>query len=505
MTTIIIFFSCAIREMEKRRGNIGSNNFEKTSISDRLRERYLQDFDGSRLKTVGYDDTFFNRLIISGMNESVDSAAPRSQKLIRAAREHFTKRLGEDACSMEQLISWCDMIETAVVSTFVLQGEKAKARATQIFAFQNDRGITPTKLELLKAYLMHNVYLYAVSGSDVKTIGEIQSDFAEIHRIHEGITMLNEDQILAHHCVAFLPSSEPSLESIESAFKVVEAKGRIQWIREFSGELRQTFRLVKEIEDASDSDFGLADVLFLDAHNSWPLLLKIHRLHSSEKESPLFRRALRLMEITLFKKDFSRADFRSHEFHGCAKSYGGSLERLVARLTNWSQNGFKDYWRFNRVFRDALNRPHQYFQTTRYLLWKHENWLAESHKNPPILPFQFLNLIGDRRWDETIEHIMPQDPRGLELEQEFRDQHLHSLGNLVMMNRSKNSKASNLPPIEKTKDFLHSGLISHKLVVDKIKNSKAPSGWWTDEIQERQNEIIQFALSHWEAHPSESV
>ena len=98
---------------------------------------------------------------------------------------------------MEQLVSWCDMIEKAVVSTFILQGEKAKARATQIFAFQNDRGITPTKLELLKAYMMHSVYLHATSGADVKTIGEIQSDFAEIHRIHEGITLLEEDQVLA--------------------------------------------------------------------------------------------------------------------------------------------------------------------------------------------------------------------------------------------------------------------------------------------------------------------
>ncbi len=503
LTTVIIFFSCAIRELEKRNGTITSQGPASTSHATLLRQRYLGNSDGSRLKAVSYDDPFFNRLIISGMDESIDSAAPRSQKLIRAARDYFAKRLDVKFCTTEQLLSWCEMIETATVSTFTLQGEKAKARATQIFAFQNDRGITPTKLELLKAFLMHGVYLNATTGAEVKTIEEIQSDFAEIHRIHEGISLLDEDQVLAHHCTAFLRSWEPSLKSIEGALESTEGTAKIQWIRKFSGELRQTFRLVKEIEDASAADFALADVLFLDASNSWPLLIKLHRLHSSEKHSPLFRRALRLMEITLFKKDFSRADFRTNDFHACAKSYAGKLTELVDTLTHWSQNGFKDYWRFNQVFTDALNRPHQYFKTTRYLLWKHENKLAVENKNPPTLPFQFLNLIGDRRWDETIEHIMPQNPEGMEVDQEFRAQYLHRLGNLVLMNRGKNSSASNDLPVNKVEHFLKSGLISHKIVLEQINKSTAVTGWWIKEIKERERDIINFAIEYWEIPLSE--
>lgn len=499
LTTVIIFFSCAFRELERRNKSAASQDPLRPSHATLLRQRYLANSAGSRLKTVGYDDPFFNRLIISGMDESIDSAAPRSQKLIRAARDYFTKRLEEEFCTTEQLLSWCDMIETATVSTFTLQGEKAKARATQIFAFQNDRGITPTKLELLKAFLMHGVYLHSTTGAEVKTIEEIQSDFAEIHRIHEGISLLDEDQVLAHHCTAFLYSWEPSLQSIEFALASAEGKEKIQWIRDFSGELRQTFRLVKEIEDASAADFALADVLFLDAYNSWPLLIKLHRLHSSEKQSPLFRRALRLMEITLFKIDFSRADFRTNGFHACAKSYAGRMKELVDMLTHWSQNGFKDHWRFNQVFTDALNRPHQYFKATRYLLWKHENKLAIEHKNPPTLPSQFLNLIGDRRWDETIEHIMPQNPERIEVDQEFRDQYLHRLGNLVLMNRGKNSSASNDLPANKVGHFLKSGLISHKIVLEQINNSAAATGWWISEIQTREKEIIRFAIEYWEA------
>ncbi len=499
LTTIIIFFACAIRELEARLATDSSAPAITPSQLQEFRNRYLQDSDGPRFRTVGYDDTFFNRLIIQGTEESVDKAAPRSQKLIRSARNYFTKHFEEAVCPTELLLTWCSLLETAFTSTFVLTGEKAQARATQIFAYQNDRGISPTNLELLKAYLMHQIYLLAKDGADIRRIDDVQNDFAEIHGIHEKIDTLDEDQVLAHHCVAFLPHWHQPLESIEKMIAELEPEERIPWITQFSSELRQTFRLVHEIQEDSEANFATADLLFLDAYHSWPLLLKLHRLHGNEKQSTAFKRALRLMEITLFKKEFSRADFRTNDFHHFAKSWPGDLDVLTEQLSTCASHGFKHYWSFNQVFRDALARPQQYFQATRYLLWKHENWLAEKRNNPPLLPFQFLNIIGDRRWDETIEHIMPQNPAELELDQEFRETHLHCLGNLAMMNRSKNASASNALPLEKRHHFFNSGLISHKRIVEQLDMSESKTKWWIDEINARQDEIVGFALQHWEA------
>jgi len=211
------------------------------------------------------------------------------------------------------------------------------------------------------------------------------------------------------------------------------------------------------------------------------------------------------MEITLFKKDFSRADFRTNSFHEIAKNWNGDIGELTDRLENCAAHGFKDYWQFNRTFRLALRRPQQYCQATRYLLWKHENWLAERHHNPPLLPFKFRESIGDHRWDETIEHIMPQYPDGVELGEAFRERHLHCLGNLALMTRSKNASASNELPAEKRDHFLHSGLISHKQILQQIEASESEHGWGPAEIESREDEIVSFALEYWEAPSSTGI
>jgi len=299
--------------------------------------------------------------------------------------------------------------------------------------------------------------------------------------------------------VAFVARTEPPLECIERTIVELNEEAKISWIREFSSDLRQSFRLVSELERESKQDFHVADLLYLDAHNSWPLLLKLRRVHGNDHSQPAIRRILRLMEIILFKKEFSRADFRTNAFHWFANVWRGDLDELTRNLEHWAANGFKDYWQFNRTFREALKRPQQYFQSTRYLLWKHENWLAEKHHNPPLLPFKFRESIGNHRWDETIEHVMPQNPYGPVLDETFRKRYLHCLGNLALMTRSKNASASNQLPSDKRDHFLNSGLISHKLILRQIEESASPSGWGEHEIEEREGEIIRFALEYWEA------
>ena len=41
----------------------------------------------------------------------------------------------------EALFRWFYVIDNAIITTFLLSGESAKLTATQIFAFQNDRGL----------------------------------------------------------------------------------------------------------------------------------------------------------------------------------------------------------------------------------------------------------------------------------------------------------------------------------------------------------------------------
>jgi len=494
LTTVIIFFSCLIREIECRNekspGTVGV-----TLAAEGLRARYLQRPDGNRLQTVSYDDPFFNRVIVEGLEESIDNDAPRSQKLIRAACHIFANELREPTLPTT-LTRWQDTIERAVVTTFEVG---KKVQATQIFAFQNDRGIKPTNLEKLKAFLMHKVYLHSTNPREEDVaIRDIEYHFAEIYKLTEHIN-LKEDQVLGHHNTAFLRGWEPALGNVQAELKGVDTDAaKVKWIKEFCHDLQESFRHTKEIEDLAERDNVFADVLILDESNSWPLLLKLFRFHKSDIGGETIRRILLLMEITLFKMSYTTGDYRTNDFPSLAKSYDGKDANALKNALEWrAQHGFKEYWTFNESFKAYLNGHHHYSQATRYLLWKHENKLRERFKNPPILPVEYRNKYGEPKWDSTIDHVMPQHPSdGSVHPPVYEECYLHNLGNLVLMNLGKNSSANNALPVDKVKTLTDSPLTSHHNVAETIGRK---GHWREEEIDARKEEIIRFALDRWEA------
>ena len=270
LTTVVIFFSCLLREME-RRGESVLDAVDAALSMESLRARYLQGPEGNRLKTVPYDNTFFNRLIIEGLEDSMEEDIPRSQKQIRDAREYFTKELRQ-ADSPAMLTAWCQTIQTAVVTTFEVPG---KVQATQIFAFQNDRGKDLTDLEKLKAFLMHMVYLHSASRGEEDAISEIEHHFSAIYELTEKLKTLKEDQVLNHHSTAFLRGWEPAFNNIKDELKAEPEPVRVKWIKDFCHNLHESFLNVAEIEREAERNCAFADVLILDGQNSCSAFTKV--------------------------------------------------------------------------------------------------------------------------------------------------------------------------------------------------------------------------------------
>jgi len=484
LTTVIIFFSCLVRELERR-----SNS---ASCTD-LRQRYLQRNDGNRLRTVEMNNAFFGTLIIEGVDPGLHAERPRSQRRINETHSYFTKTLQEQS-EPQTLERWKQCIESAVITTFEVP---SKVQATQIFAFQNDRGIDPTNLEKLKALLMHKVYTFSTSGCEEDEIADINHHFAKIYELNER-TDLGEDTVLNHHCTAFLPAWDTALVVTQKAIKDQAEDKKVCWIKNFCRSLHDSFQFVLEIETAARRDPLFADPLILDAENSWPLMLKLYHDRTNIGNEHLHR-MLRLMEIILFKKAYSNGGFRTNKFPEAAKAYQGDAEAILRQLEFWAKQGFIYYWAFNAEFRAYLNGNHHFCNETRYLLWKYENELRKEHKNGPITPEDYRNSQGDAKWCSTTEHVMPQNPEAGPLTQEFREHHLNNLGNLVLMNLSKNASANNAMPIEKLSHFYDSPLSSHKRIADTIRQN---GEWGKSEIEARKQEIILFALKYWEAGES---
>ena len=110
-------------------------------------------------------------------------------------------------------------------------------------------------------------------------------------------------------------------------------------------------------------------------------------------------------------------------------------------------------------------------------------------------PEEFLNNDGGDAWQSTLDHVMPQNPEGKVLTDEFKDRHLNNLGNLLLMNLGKNASANNSVPTDKVKTLADSTFISHKSVAEVIRTN---GQWGEGEIEARKREIIEFALKRWE-------
>jgi hypothetical protein len=171
------------------------------------------------------------------------------------------------------------------------------------------------------------------------------------------------------------------------------------------------------------------------------------------------------------------------------------LENLVTRLRHTAQHGFKDYWDFNGGLKGFLDGNHHYRQEIKYLLWKYENDKRQQGRFGRLSLSEYINDVPGQSLDASIEHIMPQNPEGMPHSETFEKEYLHNLGNLVLMTRGGNSSVSNALPVEKAARLKTSTYLTQQEVADTI----LKQGVWTEkEIAARKQQIVDFALRHWQ-------
>jgi hypothetical protein len=272
---------------------------------------------------------------------------------------------------------------------------------------------------------------------------------------------------------------------------------QVEWIRtSFCAELVQSFRNVTVIErlmkGSTVHERLIADVLHLHAWASWPLLLKLMVFHSNEL--PRIVEVLRLMEITLFKLEFMKGKSTNY-LPNIGHDYKGDLAALTCKLKDISQHGFKDYWDFNGEIRRFLEGRYHYDKRTRYLLWKFENDLRLKERGEhPLLLQEYLNEAEGQSLDGSLEHIMPKAPETLVHTDEFKQDYLHNIGNLVLMTRGRNSSLKNKLPSEKAVELKRTSYLTQQAVVETI----LAEGWEESQISARKQVIVNFAMRHWQ-------
>lgn len=473
LTSVVIFLSCVYNKLK--------NIPEYHKVAQNLFNDYLVNTDEEqKYSTVEYDNNFFQNIVINGTSDKDDT---RSRKRIKEAFEYFTTELNKKNVTLEEIIKWKNLIENAKITTDKVSD---KSEATQLFTFQNDRGKDLTELEKLKSFLMFNIYLDCtiLKKNPNDEIRYIEKEFEIIYQSLELIKIADEDQILNYHTIAFVSNDDSSLERVKKILRKQENKTK--WIKEFSVALKKSFSSVVEIQNSRDSQSLLADILYLDQYNSFPLLLKLFHFHQDKNT---IHKALRLLEIILFKMSYTVGNYRTNRLHSIALNYQNKLENLEIELLHRANFGFKEYWDFTGDFHRCLKGNYHYWSISKYLLWKYENKLRQIEREPSMRYSDFANLFGKHKLENTIDHWTPQKPEGIEYSQEFKDKYLNNIGNLVLSTRGRNSSDSNNLPSERE---------TNSILLQRQKLEPFKNNWSENDIKNRQLEIVDFAKKYWD-------
>jgi len=486
ITTAIIFFSALAQELQAReeRGEELLNSEGDPVEPKRIRERYLTFRNRARLSTVPDDHHYFEQAILQNKTDAKPHPQRQAQKRLHEAYTMFQKRFqSEDTTT---LLYWHQLVEGARITKYEVTD---KVQATQIFAFQNDRGISLTNLEKLKAYLMHRAYLDAGSDDVERTIRHVEDRFGDMYKLSEEIN-INENAVFTYHNVAF-GRGDDAFEGVKKAIKDVAPDDRPQWIRDYTSALRDSFIIVKDLEEIAKEDSSITGILYLDAGNSWPLLLKINHFLHRDDDQATRERLYRLMETILFKKAYSVGSYRTNDFHTLARNYKKDhTDQLINDLTWRVDNGFQAYWSFTGDFKRRLLSNNHYERTTRYLLWQYENHLRRAVLRNPMSGAEFINSLGQSGWEQTLDHITPQSGT---YSPEFEEKFLHNLGNLALMPQKPNSRKKDASA-EEAEAYQISTNLADQEVGALMKEGKQ---WGEEEITERAKRIVTFAKMRW--------
>ena len=488
LTTIVIFMSCLIAEFENRSDEL--KNRANPVEPWRMKELYIKFGRNYKFETVDYDNYFFQQAILENKDEKPTTS---SAKRIAEAKKYFSEEM--KATDTDTLLAWKSIIDKAQTTNFVIEGEDAKLQATQIFAFQNDRGKQLSTLEKLKAYLMHK--LYAVSDSKIaeQQIRIIENQFAGIYSTSEKIDLCDEDEVLRFHTAAYISTWDNPLDSIKKKIEETEGnENKEKWILSFVANLKESFAHIEEIERKElDGNSSVADILILDKKDAIPFLLKLYHFHKDDK-ALLYRLSAKLEKI-LFKLFYTTEDHRTNRIPDAVLRYDGNAYALESKLDEYNKNGFQYWWRFNESCKNYfVKNNYHYHKSTRYVLWKYENFLREQNRTRLMTALEFKNKHGKKKLENTLDHITPQNPHFVQYSEEFKEKFLNNIGNLTLMVWGDNSEKRNKNPVDEV-SLYDSEWYSHKEIRDALNGKRQ---WTEQEIKDRADRIIDFVVKQYE-------
>lgn len=502
LTTSIIFFSVLRKELEERQ-----NQGESISINlDDITDYYLKDIrkNTQKFKTVKDDNNFFLEEVIDLKENHFQETDTKSKTRIKEAKNTFKKEFVNT--DTQELIRWCELIENATITEYLV---KNKTQATQVFAFQNDRGKKLSNLEIIKAYFMLQIYLSSNAQEQINdNIGYLED---EISKIYKQIIRINtdEDEVLNYYWRTVSGKGFSSGEVITGIKSKITSltNNKTDWIKNFTSGLSKAFNTIEKIETSEEGftkDLRHLNNMAL----AYPFIIKAYNIGASEKT---VSRLIRFLENITFRYLLrgGRAEIESrlNQYLVNCDSDEDINNNISKMVKNLKDSDWWGYWN-NYSMEHYLNGYFYKNRVDNYLLWKYELFISDVN-HPRSHRVSFEDLIHN----ESIEHIAPQTPtnndpvaNGYGIYEDKENPHngivsgnlLNCVGNLVLISGSLNSSMSNKAFSEKIQLYGKDNLLNQQKEIINFVNDPENLIWDKDAINARRRKIIDAANKIWD-------
>ncbi|HPP89271.1 DUF262 domain-containing protein [Tenuifilum sp.] len=470
LTTTILFLS-AVAKIQNARG----------INTDSIRETYLTDI----FKTIDDDQVIFKKVTQKHLVSAIDDTETISQKRIIEAFNFFETELNK--LDNDNLQDIQKTLENAVISTFFITD---KVEATQVFEYQNNRGKELSRFEVIKAYLMHQVYIHSTDFNQANNdIAEIQSIISKTYRYIEAVEgYFTENELLDNYCNLFY-NINGTIEAIKE--RLTKEENKVGWIKLFFENFVELSHSAKSIV-SNKSQSEITNLFFVGNEANWKLVL-LTLFYKGEVSGDTFKRILKLLEVLCFK--LKLGDYRTDYLPHYSKRYFNpkdnyTIDNLYQEIKDAANNGFKWYWNDKDYFKNIIpnyfdNEKYHYNRNTiKFVLWQYENSLRLKNRSGALLDKDLYNSY-------TIEHIKPQNPTNEEYTEDFKKNFLQLAGNLALLTQSQNSKFGNKSFEKKSELFQDTALSSYTEIREKKQ-------WTETEITERHKRISDFAKQYFD-------
>ena len=493
LTTLTIFVR-ALLNVLKSRMNKEPKIQEKINIIKK-EKIYFKDDGNIKLRPVDYDKVCYDTLIIENKNDCI--LATPSQRRIKEAKDYFAKELS--LLSTEEVFNIFSILEEAQVNCIELEGKKDSAL---MFELQNNRGKELTNLEKLKSLFMYQLYVVSGANETDSNIEYVAEKFDPIYRFindlkeKDDLIDLDEDRILSYHCDAYTNKGfgYRNLDDLTEEYK--KNKGnKVQWIKDFTDELYTSFaniRLLRTIKN----DYYKKLIKMGIPYFIYPFLLK--GMKYLKDDSVKLNKLFEVMEFLSFRYKLinSRSDIVS-KLNPILKSFNGDIDQLSIDIPKMLNDNW--YWSDGRI-EEYLNGNMYENSMVHYVLWEYEHSIQNSGYNSNNVKIQ----------KEQIEHISPVTPDSEQIEsgyevdkqkeysEDFIDEKLNCLGNLMIISGSHNASIGNKPFVQKLESYKKNPLLKQQAEIANFASAKRNKPYWDSvAIDKRHEKIIHFAKKRW--------